>query len=513
MSCSTASSGSAFRLLALALLVASCTTREARPQPGPVKAVLFFSADVRGYLGPCGCSENMRGGVSRAAGELAKARASGDAVFYLDAGDALFGARTLPEAAVPQQERKAKALADAFKAMGLSVRAPGPLDDARGEAFRRSLGLPELASGQVQWLDAHGHRLAVVHAPDVAAANALADAARGAGAAFIVALVPQAIDVALRGALDAGNLDLVVAARPKDELAAEENRLAGGPTKVAQVQNKGRSLLRVEVTLRGGGLTGKAEWVKGSAERDRELSALDERIELMRAQVDAPMLDPQLKSLKQAKLAELVARRKALAEAPLPVPTDRNAATFRFVPLEPGLPQAPAVQAIEAAYDRDVGLLNLAWAKEHGRACDPPDLDRQGYVGSAACAGCHPDATRAWKQTKHLHAYDSLVEKDKQYHLDCIACHVTGWQQPGGVCRIDDVEGRREVGCESCHGPGWKHTQMPVKAQIRLGREPKACTGCHDHENSPHFDFEPYLQQIVSPGHGLPMVRDGGAGG
>jgi hypothetical protein len=80
------------------------------------------------------------------------------------------------------------------------------------------------------------------------------------------------------------------------------------------------------------------------------------------------------------------------------------------------------------------------------------------------------------------------------------------------VCRIDDVDGRDEVGCESCHGPGWKHTQMPVKDHIRRGREAKTCTGCHDRENSPSFEFESYLAKIVGPGHGLPMPRDGGGG-
>lgn len=495
--------------LALATLLAACATRDTRPPRLPASATLLISADVRGYLGPCGCSENMRGGVSRMAAQVAKARAGGGPVFFLDAGDALFGAPSIPDDAVPQQERKAKALAEAFRAMGLTARAPGPMDDARGAAFRQSLALPELPVGEVRWLDAAGYRLAVVSAATVAAADAVAAKARADGAAFVVALVPLPFDEALRGAADAASVDLVVADRPKSELAAEENRLAGGAVKVVQVQNKGRSLLRVDLSLRD---DNRVEWLKGSSERERELAALDERIELMRTQVNEPGLAEELKALKKAKLDDLVARRQALADEPLPVPQDRNAATVRFVPLEASLPQDPAVQAIETAYDRDVGLLNLAWAKEHGKACDPPDLGREGYVGSQACVGCHPDAARVWKPTKHAQAYATLEAKGKQYHLDCVTCHVTGWQQPGGVCRIDDVDGRDEVGCESCHGPGWKHTQMPVKDHIRRGREANTCTGCHDHENSPSFEFESYLAKIVGPGHGLPMPRDGGVG-
>ncbi|MEW5739942.1 MAG: cytochrome c family protein [Myxococcota bacterium] len=494
--------------LVVLTLLSSCTTRETRPAHPAARAILYFSADMKGYLGPCGCSENMRGGISRAAAELAKARASGVPVFYVDSGDGLFGAPSIPEDAVGQQERKARALADAFKAMGLSVRAPGPMDDARGASFREALQLPEVKAGNIRWLTAGAYQVAVISAADVAAAEALASKARGEGAAFTVALVPQSMDVALRGAISAPNVDLVIASKPKDDFAAENSRVAGGATKVAQVQNKGRTLLRVDVSFRDGG---RVEWVKGTSERDRELTALDERIELMRAQVDAPGLGAELKALKQAKLEELLARRQALAEAPLPFPEDRTAATFRFVPLEPGLPQDPTVQAIEAAYDRDVGLLNLAWAKKHGKDCEPPDLDRAGYVGSAACIGCHPFAGKVWQATKHTHAYASLEEKGKQYHLDCIGCHVTGWKQPGGVCRIDDTDERREVGCESCHGPGWRHTQMPVKEHIKRAKEPAACTGCHDRENSPHFDFDSYVQKVLGPGHGQPMPPDAGS--
>jgi hypothetical protein len=493
--------------LALAATQLGCLSRDARPAPAPSKAALFITADVHGYLGPCGCSENMRGGVSRLAGQLDKARAVGERVFLLDAGDGLFGALSIPEAAVGQQERKAKALAEALRVMGLALRTPGPMDDARGAAFRRSLGLPELPAGALRWLDADGHRLAVVAADDVAAANALALEARRGHAAFVVALVLQPFDVALRAASGATNLDLVVAARPKHELSAEENRAAGDGPKVVQVQNKGRSVLRVELSLRDGN---RVEWLRGSAERERELATLEERIELMRGQVNEPGLDEALKALKKAKLEDLVARRAALTDEPLPAPADRNAATLRFVPLEASLPESPAVRAIEAAYDRDVGQLNLAWAREHGQDCEAPTPERPGYVGSAACAGCHPAATVAFRAMKHARAYAALVDQGKQHHLDCVTCHVTGWQRPGGVCRIDKTEGRAEVGCEACHGPGSRHALAPTKQTIQRAATPATCTGCHDHENSPSFAFDAYLKAVLVPGHGLPALPGGG---
>lgn len=114
-----------------------------------------------------------------------------------------------------------------------------------------------------------------------------------------------------------------------------------------------------------------------------------------------------------------------------------------------------------------------------------------------------------WQGTKHPHGYESLVSQGKQYHLDCVTCHVTGWKERGGVCRIDQVEGKTEVGCEACHGPGSGHVSVPVKATIVRPTSAQACTGCHDRENSPHFEFETYLPRILGPGHGLPVPDAG----
>ncbi len=127
------------RLLCVALLLLSCATPvkpdDSKPKLSSVprkSATVFVAAELKGYLGPCGCSENMRGGIARAAFQLEQARAAGGKVALIDCGDSLFGTATISEDAVPQQERKARALADAFKKMGISTRAPGPLDDARG---------------------------------------------------------------------------------------------------------------------------------------------------------------------------------------------------------------------------------------------------------------------------------------------------------------------------------------------------------------------------------------------
>lgn len=499
MSSSRASSGEALvRLGLLALALISCTTRTGPASPVPREVTFFFSAELRGYLGPCGCSENMRGSISRAAYQIEQARLSGHPVHFVDCGDGLFGEAEIPEAAVPQQERKARALADAWKAMGLDVRVPGKLDDARGAAFHQQFALPELASGSFKIIDG----VAVLHAPTVQAAVALAPKARAAGGRFVVAIIPLPFADLLREALDAQGVHLLLSSHSKDAFAAEESRLIGGAIRVAQIQSKGRSLLRVDLAFHG---DGEVTWLNGDAEKERELHSLDQRIELLRAQVNEPGLADEMKALRKAKLEEIIGRREALASTPIAVPADRAVATARLVPLESTFPKDEKVQSLEKAYDVDVGLLNLAWAKEKGTSCAPATKEAPGIVGSKVCVACHVEAERVWRTTKHAGAYAALETQGKQLHLDCVSCHVTGWQKPDGVCRIDKLEGRAEVSCESCHGPGSVHATMPIKGTITRGVDAKVCTTCHDRENSPTFDYDTYVEKVLGPGHGRPL--------
>ncbi|HEY0883131.1 MAG TPA: multiheme c-type cytochrome, partial [Archangium sp.] len=334
------------------------------------------------------------------------------------------------------------------------------------------------------------------------AAKASIPEATKAGGRFFVAIVPAPADQLLRDSMEPSGLHLVIASKSKDAFSAEESRLVGGATKVAQVQSKGRSLLEVQVHFRG---DGSPEWLAGDGDRARELASLDQRIELLRAQVNEPMLADALKALRKAKLEEIIARREALASAPIEVPAGKSSVTARFVPLESNFPRDPAVAEIEKQYDVDVGLINLAWAEKHGVACPPATPEKPGFVGSEVCSACHPTAAAAWKSTKHVKAYEALVNVGKQHHLDCVSCHVLGWQQPQGVCRIDQTENRREVGCESCHGPGSLHLANPkTKGVMVLPKDATTCVTCHDKENSPQFEFDSYVSKIVVPGHGMP---------
>ncbi len=486
--------------LAVLLGASSCPKKEARtPEHAPGAAVVFISADLWGYLAPCGCSENMRGGIARAAFQVAEARKKGTPVLYIDGGDTLFGRTPIPEALVPQEERKAKALAQALKHMGLSTWAVGERDDARGADFREALFLPEQASGTVRLLEAGPRRIGVVAARTESELSDGARNARAQGADFVIGLYHQNIEQTQKVASLKAGADLLVATHINGEFAAEENRLARTEIPVAQLQSKGRSLLRLDLSF--GAAAGPFEMLKTQADLDRDLAALDERIGLLTKQLNEPGLREQTLKLYRDKITELTQRRQTAASTAVPSVQGKNAFAVRFIPLESTLQSLPEVRAMVDAYDRDVAVLNLEWARKHGKDCPPPKKGQAAYVGNDRCRECHEEAFPVWEGSKHSHAYETLEQAGKQYNLECVRCHVVAMDKPGAVCRVDKVEGMADVGCESCHGPGSIHAEEPTEENVIAKPVEEHCVGCHEQENSPHFNFSTYLPQILGKGH------------
>ena len=63
-------------------------------------------------------------------------------------------------------------------------------------------------------------------------------------------------------------------------------------------------------------------------------------------------------------------------------------------------------------------------------------------------------------KTAHAHAYATLSTQFKEFNLECVGCHVTGYERAGGTT-VTHVDKLRDVQCEVCHGPGSKHVRRP----------------------------------------------------
>ena len=114
----------------------------------------------------------------------------------------------------------------------------------------------------------------------------------------------------------------------------------------------------------------------------------------------------------------------------------------------------------------------------------------------------------------HAHAWKTLVQGGKQADYKCVGCHVTGFGQVGGSS-LGFTKKLESVQCETCHGPGSAHVAGEGNEEplaIKRDTPETVCLGCHTEQHSDTFKYEPYLRDIVGPGHGPARRQKLGAG-
>jgi hypothetical protein len=174
--------------------------------------------------------------------------------------------------------------------------------------------------------------------------------------------------------------------------------------------------------------------------------------------------------------------------------------------MRPALGKDASVEADMLTYYKAVDDHNrVAFA---GRMPPVAAPDQASYVGIDACTSCHAAARTVWNGTPHAHAYATLADQFKELNLECVSCHVTGYERPGGST-VTHVDGLKNVQCEVCHGPGSRHVQRPAdKTRIVAAPDPAVCLGCHHPPHVEGFDPGVKLREILGPGHGLPLASN-----
>lgn len=134
------------------------------------------------------------------------------------------------------------------------------------------------------------------------------------------------------------------------------------------------------------------------------------------------------------------------------------------------------------------------------------------YIGANKCKMCHSKQMKAWTDTRHAKAFQTLLTVDDakaaewakkmgvelkgkaSENATCVGCHVTGQGLPGGHPAADSTLNANVmfVGCESCHGPGSAHKASAKEAKkgTMNGAVGEAlCKSCHTAAASPDFKF------------------------
>jgi hypothetical protein len=532
----------AFSLLA-AFGVAACqgchgatppTTSPAAGGGGKPTVRLYVMSTVAGALEPCGCSKDQLGGVDHVAAYLASQAAAVPDRVVVGAGPMLFLDPKVRSGDSAQDTWKAGALAGAFKEIGLTAWAPGVNDWAAGAAEltkdRDASGAALLAGNMtgfegVMVREVGGVKLGIVGVSDprdklgaypegVAKPSPAAEAmakgiaeAKAQGAAVLVGLAALPRGEALRIADKLPELHVLVVGKPLEAGEANDAPKAPvlvGSTLVVETANHLQTVGVVDLFVRSGGKGPIVFADAGGVARAEELLGLSSRIRELEARINSWERDHTVSgadlAARRADLEKLRAE-KAAKEAVSP---EVKGSFFRYTSVEvrDRLGRDPAVAAQMSGYYKRVNEHNkVAFAD---RVAPPPEPGQARYVGVDACTDCHDDARKVWDKTPHSGAYPTLQKDFKEYNLDCVSCHVTGYDKPGGST-VTHNEKLRNVQCETCHGPGSLHAQDPSKKGLIVA-SPKTdlCLGCHHPPHVEAFDAKEKVKLILGPGHGQP---------
>jgi hypothetical protein len=524
------------------------------------RLMLFYTAEVHGTVEPCGCTSDPLGDISRLAALLADARRPGRdgeiaGVGLVDAGGLLYPEGGVAIREQPSADVRAELIAAEFERMGLVGAALGQTDLSRGTAHLRPPRLASNVSGagklirppRVERLGSIEVGVLGVVDPDVAeilaaavhghtedaAASVKRDVARlrAAGAELVVLLAPVDKVLARRLAREASPDVIVLGKRVGRGLERLEQV---GSTFLVAPEDELQRVGRLEIVLRGPGTapgtdasspTGAAhpgarrfqlvdaggpeanrvrleEIARTRARLDAELSSWAADASVTKATgtpAAAAASDPSFVARKQQQRLALAAEQARL-QVPWRAPATGSYLVDELIPMRRKLRQDPTTLAAMRTLDRRIAAINL-------RNATPPPVAEAGrahFVGTAACASCHVAAQAFWKKTVHAQAWKTLVDAGKQADYKCVSCHLTGFGEVGGSS-LGYTRKLESVQCETCHGPGSLHVTGAGNEEplaIRRDTPETVCLGCHTEQHSDTFQFQPYLRDIVGPGHG-----------
>jgi hypothetical protein len=512
-----------------ACLGASCKRQPAAPAGAPKNPTIrvFVATNVAGALEPCGCVKDMLGGVDHAAELAAKAKGVANGSLLVGAGPMLFLDPKLKEVAKTQELWKAEALAQSLGQMGLVAWAPGANDWAAGneqlDALRGKTGASLLAANiegkdATRIVEVSGVKvgLAGVSLPEGGSApkgsdpKAALESAKkkleADGAKVKIALLALPRGEALRLLDHVQGFQLAVIGKPVEE--GEKNDAPTPPvlldgTLVVQTPNHLQGIAIVDLFVHGDVFVFK----DGSGlENAEKRAALTRRIDELKAAIEAAgSARPEDVAKRKADLERAENELKSLSNPPTPDGTSYFRYDLSLVREDVGT-DASVTRRLKDYYKRVNDHNKLAFAD---RKPLPVPEGQSGYIGVERCATCHAEEHRFWQGTSHATAYATLERQNKQFNLDCVECHVTGYDKPGGST-VTFVDKLTNVQCENCHGPGSRHAAAPANPElITKSPEKSLCApACH---HPPHvketWSVDEAWKKIVGPGHGAPSVK------
>lgn len=413
---------------------------EMRARPaGPGAALrLFATGDTRGFLVPCGCEADQRGGIARRKGYLDAVARPGD--LRIDVGNAAAGTGAARRLRMESTFR-------ALEAMDYAAFVPG-----RWEVLARD--------------DFAAARAAAPGLPFVCA-NLVDPAGRPVLPAFVESTLPDGRVAAIVGVTEE--------VEPSGPSRSTTDAAGAAWTAIASL--RGRADVVVVAAAMpwrdardlADSLDGVALVVGGIEDRDGDGPPAGAKAPLV---ATGPRGEHVLRVDFDAALRPAAAWRAWLGEG---LPED--AAMADLVRRH-----RSALSDLDPGYVPDV-LAGLA-ARE--------------FAGSETCADCHAEDHGVWARSGHAHAMATLVAEEAARDPECVPCHLADVPAADGTQHAPEGLG---VGCEACHGGSRGHVESARAGKIPpeptpFRAERGDCRGCHRPPEVTRFDAEAAWKEI-----------------
>jgi hypothetical protein len=470
----------------------------------------------------------MLGGVNHLAAFVKSQSADAPHSVLLGAGPLFFMNTALDPERETQDAWKADALARSLAEAGLRAWAPGANDWAGGadtfSALANAARAVPLAANlkgpglhAVRVFDVGGNKVGVAGVslplyqanlpPGVSALDTLSELknAKAAldtqGARLKILLTAMPRGDALRLIDQVAGFQVLVIGKSFDQ--GDNNDRATPPqvvgsTLVVEAPNHLQALGVVDLFVRGD----KFEFADGSntaeaAERESLAARIVELEARLSAASSAGKTAETDLAARRVDLERMKAQQKTLT-APS-VPAQGSFFQYRLVEVREAQGSEPTVQSLLDGYYKRVNDHNHDVFKD--KLPLPAPAGQSHYVGVDVCSTCHKSEREFWNRTQHAGAYATLSSAHKEFNLDCVSCHVTGYDKPGGSTVVH-VEKLSNVQCEVCHGPGSRHAEAPLSEKPIAQPEQSLCSGCH---HTPHVKADwsaaASWAKIIGPGH------------
>jgi len=163
---------------------------------------------------------------------------------------------------------------------------------------------------------------------------------------------------------------------------------------------------------------------------------------------------------------------------------------YSLVPMTPELPSDTNITRIIEDYE------HAFFTDKIPRPHIPVYPDSFEVASAEVCRRCHEWQYQQWQETPHAHAFEIIVERRKIYNPGCLSCHTTGFGHDSGYVCQDDTPQLINVSCIECHYslPGHRANPHIIKP-IPISKE--TCVRCHNNRNSPDFNYEKYILEVL----------------